>query len=58
VIIYPISFVIDNSETIFELDIEYRVIAKEIGIKEYKVCQCVNDSDKFIEAIGEIIDVK
>ena len=55
VIIYPIAFIVDNSETDFELDIEYREIAHEIGIKEYKVCKCVNDSDEFIEAIKDII---
>ncbi|MFY9087881.1 ferrochelatase [Arcobacter aquimarinus] len=55
VIIYPISFIVDNSETDFELDIEYREIAHELGIKEYKVCRCVNDSDGFVEAIKDII---
>ncbi|BAK72544.1 MAG: ferrochelatase [Arcobacter sp.] len=55
VIIYPISFIVDNSETDFELDIEYREIAHKLGISEYKVCRCVNDSDEFIEAIKDII---
>lgn len=55
VIIYPIAFIVDNSETDFELDIEYREIAHELGIKDYKVCKCVNDSDGFIEAIKDII---
>ena len=55
VIIYPIAFIVDNSETDFELDIEYREIAHEIGIKDYQVCKCVNDSDEFIEAIKDII---
>ena len=55
VIIYPIAFIVDNSETDFELDIEYREIAHEIGVKDYKVCKCVNDSDEFIEAIKDII---
>lgn len=55
VIIYPISFIVDNSETVFELDIEYREIAQDLGIKEYKVCQCVNDNDTFIEAVKELI---
>ena len=55
VIIYPIAFIVDNSETDFELDIEYREIAHNLGIKEYKVCRCVNDSDDFIEAIKNII---
>lgn len=55
VIIYPIAFIVDNSETDFELDIEYREIAHELGIEDYKVCKCVNDSDGFIEAIKDII---
>jgi len=55
VLIYPISFIIDNSETIFELEIEYEEIAKEIGINEYKVVTCLNDSDIFCEAIKNII---
>ena len=55
VIIYPISFIIDNSETVFELDIEYRELAKELGIKEYRVCKCINDNDTFIDAIKELV---
>ncbi len=55
VLIYPISFIVDNSETIFELNIEYKELAKKIGVREYRVCRCVNDNDKFIEAIKELI---
>lgn len=55
ILIYPIAFIIDNSETNFELDIEYREIAHKLEIKEYKVCKCVNDSDAFIEVIEDII---
>ena len=54
VIVYPIAFTIDNSETDYELAIEYREIAEEMGFKEYKVCRCVNDSSKFVEALLEI----
>ncbi len=55
VIIYPISFIIDNSETDFELKIEYKEIADEIGIKNYKVCDCLNDNDKFVDTIISLI---
>ncbi len=55
VLIYPISFIVDNSETVFELDIEYRHIAQDIGVEEFKVCKCVNDSDDFIKVIEDII---
>nr|PIF04874.1 MAG: ferrochelatase [Arcobacter sp.] len=57
VIIYPISFIIDNSETLFELDIEYRQLAQKIGVKEYKVCSCVNHNKTFVNALKEIISL-
>lgn len=55
VLIYPIAFIVDNSETDFELDIEYRELAKKLSVKDYKVCRCVNDSDEFVKAIENII---
>lgn len=55
VVVYPISFIVDNSETDFELAIEYKEFAHKFGIKEYKVCKCVNDSDDFVLAIEDII---
>jgi len=55
VLIYPISFIIDNSETVFELDIEYRHLAKKLQIKEYKVCKCLNDNELFLKALSKLI---
>ena len=54
VIIFPIAFTIDNSETDYELDIEYREIAEELGFLDYRVCSCPNDSDEFVDALEEI----
>jgi len=56
VVIFPIAFTIDNSETDYELDIEYREVAQELGIKEYRVCRCPNDSDFFVDALQEIYE--
>lgn len=55
VLIYPLSFIVDNSETDYELAIEYKIIADKLGVQEYKVCKCVNYSIEFIDAIKEII---
>ena len=52
-LIYPLSFCIDNSETIFELVIEYAKLAKELSFSFYKVVQCPNFSDKFASFILE-----
>jgi ferrochelatase len=54
VVIFPIAFTIDNSETDFELEVEYREIAEKLGFKEYRVCKCPNDSQEFVEALVEI----
>lgn len=55
VLIYPISFIIDNSETVYELEIEYKIIARSMGVNKYKVCSCINDSDEFIDFIKDLI---
>ncbi|PAF53697.1 ferrochelatase [Helicobacter sp. 13S00482-2] len=56
VIIYPISFTIDNSETKYELCIQYKQLAQELGIKDYIVCPCLNNSDSFAKMILEYVE--
>ena len=51
VVIYPLAFTIDNSETIYELDIEHREIAKKIKYEDYRVARCFNDDDAFVDLI-------
>ena len=56
IVVVPVAFTIDNSETDFELEVEYREIAKELGFKEYRVARCANDSDLFVDALCEIYE--
>ena len=56
VIIFPIAFTVDNSETEFELDIEYKEIADELGFEEYKVAKAPNDHPSFVEALKGIYE--
>jgi ferrochelatase len=56
VIIYPIAFTIDNSETEFELDVEYREVAEEIGFEEYRVAKAPNDHPLFVKCITNIYE--
>ncbi|MDQ7047443.1 MAG: ferrochelatase [Sulfurovum sp.] len=51
VVIFPLAFTVDNSETVFELDIEHREIADKIKYEDYVVASCMNDSDKFVDLI-------
>jgi len=55
VMIYPIAFTIDNSETEFELDIQYRDVAKNLGIDDYRVVKCLNDNDEFVEFLQSLV---
>ena len=53
VVIFPLAFTLDNSETVFELDIEHREIVDKIKYEDYVVAKCMNSSDKFVELIVE-----
>lgn len=56
VLIYPISFTVDNSETEFELDIEYKEIADEVGIEDYRVAKAPNNHPLFLQALKEMYE--
>ncbi|WP_104751144.1 ferrochelatase [Helicobacter salomonis] len=55
IIIYPLAFSIDNSETLYELEIQYRLDAERLAIKEYLVCPCLNDQPDFAKAILDLL---
>ena len=54
ILIYPIAFTIDNSETEYELVIEYEEIAKEMGYEYYEVVPALNSHPLFVKAILEL----
>lgn len=56
VLIYPLAFTIDNSETLFELDIEAREIAEKIKYEDFIVAECMNESDAFVEFIAKSVE--
>ena len=51
VVIFPLAFTLDNSETVFELDIEHREIAEKIKYDDYIVAECMNTDEKFVDLI-------
>ena len=54
-LVVPISFVSDHIETLFELDIEYRIIANKGNIENYLVMNGLNDSKIFVAALKELV---
>jgi len=56
VVIFPLAFTIDNSETVFELDIEHREIAEKIKYDDYIVASCMNSDEKFVDLIVDRVN--
>lgn len=56
VLIYPLAFTVDNSETVFELDVEHREIAEKLRFEEYLVAKCPNDDEPFASFIAQKIE--
>ncbi|NBX53027.1 MAG: ferrochelatase [Proteobacteria bacterium] len=54
-VIVPIAFISDHSETLVELDIEYKELAEQIGIQEYHRVNALNIDRNFINALSKIV---
>lgn len=55
VLVVPIAFVSDHSETLVELDIEYREVAKKAGVPGYFRAPAPNSDPRFIAALSDIV---
>jgi len=56
IIMVPISFVSEHSETLYELDIDYKELATSLKIPYFKRIQTVGDHPVFIESLKEMIE--
>jgi ferrochelatase len=55
VLVVPISFVSDHVETLYELDLEARELAQDLGMREFAVTPALNDSPRFIAALADLV---
>jgi protoporphyrin/coproporphyrin ferrochelatase len=55
IVLVPIAFVSEHSETLVELDIEYKEIADANGCKNYTRVPALGINDDFIKAMSELI---
>jgi ferrochelatase len=55
VIIAPVAFVSEHSETLVELDIEYRHLAQESGAVDYRRAATVGDDAAFIAGLAGLV---
>jgi protoporphyrin/coproporphyrin ferrochelatase len=55
VVVVPIAFVSDHSETLVELDVEYRELAHKEGVPGYFRVPVPNESPLFISALADLV---
>lgn len=53
-LVVPISFVSEHIETLQEIDLEYREVAEEAGITNFKRVPALNTAPMFIEALSSL----
>ncbi|MBT5497083.1 MAG: ferrochelatase [Alphaproteobacteria bacterium] len=54
-IVVPIAFVSEHSETLVELDIEYRELAEDAGVASYTRVGTVADDKLFINGLADLV---
>ena len=55
VVVAPISFVSEHSETLVELDIDYRRVAENCGVPAYRRVPTVGTDPRFIAALADLV---
>jgi len=55
VCVVPVAFVSDHVETLAEIDHHAREQAYQLGIRQFEMSAGLNDSPKFIQALGQIV---
>lgn len=56
VLLVPVSFVSEHIETLYELDILYRNVADEVGIKHYRRAPALNARPDFISSLADLVE--
>lgn len=54
VVVVPVAFVSEHSETLVELDVEYRDFATKNGVKEYYRVPALGTNENFIDSLKEM----
>ena len=55
VLVVPISFVSEHIETLYELDILYKKVAKDAGVANFRRVPALNSDPVFIRALADIV---
>lgn len=55
-LVVPVSFVTDHIETTCEIDIEYRQVAENLGIRDFRMSKAIACHPGFIEALADTVE--
>ena len=55
IVLVPIAFVSEHSETLVELDIEYKELADKNGCKNYSRVPALGTNENYIKAMSNLI---
>jgi ferrochelatase len=55
VLVHPIAFVSEHSETLVELDVEYQELAHKLGVPGYYRAPAQNSDPAFIDALADLV---
>jgi ferrochelatase len=55
IIVVPIAFVSDHSETLYEINMETRSHARKCGIKYFDMSPALNTNPLFIDALADVV---
>ena len=55
VLVVPIAFVSEHSETLVELDVDYRALAERLGVPGYYRVPAQNSDPAFIAALADLV---
>ncbi len=55
VVVVPIAFVSEHSETLVELDVEYRRLAEDAGVAGYTRVATVDAGAAFVEGLAALV---
>ncbi len=56
ILVVPVAFVGDHIESLCEIDIEYRHVAKKLGIEDFRMTKAIEAHPQFIEALADSVE--
>jgi ferrochelatase len=56
ILVVPVSFVSEHIETLYELDIQYKKVAADAGVEQFRRVPALNCNPTFIRALRELVE--